>query len=61
MMARPSIAFPQTVPTGGLAAGGAVWRVIPSALAYFPAVPVDHSAEPDELSMTTLPSFCTSR
>ena len=49
MMARPSIAFPQTVPTGGLAAGGAVWRVIPSALAYFPAVPVDHSAEPDAL------------
>jgi hypothetical protein len=28
---------------------GAVWWVIPSALAYFPAVPVDHSAAPDAL------------
>jgi hypothetical protein len=30
-------------------------------LAYSPAVPVDHSTAPDALSMTTLPSFCTSR
>jgi len=49
MMARPSIAFPQTVPTGGLAAGAGVVQDDPSALAYFPAVPVDHSAEPDAL------------
>jgi hypothetical protein len=36
-------------PAGHAQHRGAPWWLIPSALAYFPAVPVDHSAVPEAL------------